>query len=125
MIASLPRSIEHRIPHANSYRHNGEHPRAVVYCSFLPDVPINRQYCAQQLENWKAGRHPTDQWIQPQSILSSSDMNGDDAGDTNDASAAALRTEREAQIEAVLSTPLARRLAGLDPWDERDCSEVE
>lgn len=56
---------DNRVPHANSYTHVGETPRSVVYCSFLPDVPINRTYVDQQLQNMRAGRQPTDQWITP------------------------------------------------------------
>lgn len=52
-----------RLPHANAYRHNGDLPRVVIYCSFLPDIPLNRSYVKCQLENWKRGRQPSDQWI--------------------------------------------------------------
>lgn len=55
---------DNRIPHANAYRHTGNMPRIVVYCSFLPDIPLNRKYAAMQLENWKKGRNPSDQWIE-------------------------------------------------------------
>ncbi|KAL7526116.1 hypothetical protein ACHAXR_001327, partial [Thalassiosira sp. AJA248-18] len=80
---------DNRTPHGNSYRNdpqptnssiadeeNGdENPssdtlgqsasRAVVYCSFLPDVPVNRSFVQRQLEDWKIQRAPRvgDRWI--------------------------------------------------------------
>ena len=56
---------DYRIPHANAYRHSGTEPRAVVYCSFLPDVPVNRRYVREQLKKWNLGQIPTDQWVHP------------------------------------------------------------
>lgn len=55
---------DYRLPHANAYRHDGCVPRAVLYCSFLPPVPLNRTYAQRQLERWRQGKTPTDQWIQ-------------------------------------------------------------
>lgn len=53
---------DNRIPHANAYRHDGSTPRSVVYCSFLPDVALNRQYINNQLQTFLAKRPVTDQW---------------------------------------------------------------
>ena len=53
---------DNRLPHANAYRHDGSQPRAVVYCSFLPPIALNRAYAQRQLQAWLAGRTPTDQW---------------------------------------------------------------
>ena len=53
---------DNRLPHANAYRHDGSSPRVVVYCSFLPDVERNRVYAKNQLNNWRTGRPPRDQW---------------------------------------------------------------
>jgi len=44
---------DYRIPHSNSYRNDTDIPREVVYCSFLPDVDINRKYVRCQLEDLK------------------------------------------------------------------------
>lgn len=51
-----------RIPHANSYKNTSDIARAVVYCSFLPDVEINRLYAEKQLEDYRKGNIPRDQW---------------------------------------------------------------
>jgi len=88
---------DNRIPHANAYRHDGKLPRCVVYCSFLPYVPINREYAAKQLENWKHGRQPTDQWI-----------------NTSDESCSDSALSYKEQINAL--DPLSSRLLGIDPW---------
>lgn len=55
-------AFDWRIPHANSARHVGEAPRQVSYCSFLPDVPVNRVYAQRQRERFVAGMQPDDQW---------------------------------------------------------------
>lgn len=55
--------FDNRIPHANSYRHLGSSPRIVIYCSFLPDVPINREYAKRQLQDYYKGNTPRDTWI--------------------------------------------------------------
>jgi hypothetical protein len=134
------------IPHANSYRHLGTIPRVVVYCSFLPDISLNRTYVAHQLENWKAGRYPSgDQWIHCPTV---SNSNLDDTSKThvvemmcdheivvthaetsNHDKTEVLITKMDRlechnnmncqRIVGILSSPLARRLAGWDPWDER------
>ena len=57
---------DQRIPHANSYRHDGKEARSVVYCSFLPNVEVNRVYVRKQLEKFRRGILPTDQWIETQ-----------------------------------------------------------
>ena len=54
---------DNRIPHANAYKNEGTSARAVIYCSFLPDVEINRDYVEKQLEDYRLGRIPRDQWI--------------------------------------------------------------
>lgn len=51
-----------RIPHANSYRHVGTTPREVVYTGFLPDVPMNRVYVAEQLRRYRLRLLPADHW---------------------------------------------------------------
>jgi len=56
---------DNRIPHGNSYRNDTDIPREVVYCSFLPDVDINRKFIRSQLEDWKRRRLPKegDRWV--------------------------------------------------------------
>ena len=68
---------DNRIPHGNAYRNDPVGlpcggadsimggSRAVVYCSFLPDVGANRSFVNRQLEDWRAGRTPSvgDRWI--------------------------------------------------------------
>jgi hypothetical protein len=91
---------DNRIPHANAYRHDGNMPRCVVYCSFLPDVAINLKYATDQLENWKQGRLPTDQWI------NQDNNNDDDKGEPMD--------NLQGKFDTL--TPLGRQLLALDSW---------
>jgi hypothetical protein len=94
---------DNRIPHANAYRHDGFTARAVVYCSFLPDVPLNRAYVQQQLRDYQQRRPPTgsDQW-------------GRDAENKNDH--LQLGDDGELASLEYPFTPLGRKLMGLDPW---------
>jgi len=90
--------FDNRIPHANAYRHNGTEPRAVVYCSFLPNVAINQPFVAQQLFKWKRGVPPNDQWINMEAPF----------GDVED---------RDVELaHPSWLTPLAKKLMGIDPW---------
>jgi hypothetical protein len=86
---------DNRIPHANAYRHYGNVPRAVVYCSFLPDVQLNREYVNNQLANWKAQRPPADTWIH---------VDDEDTGESMES------------MKNYTFTNLGRKLIGLDPW---------
>lgn len=87
---------DNRLPHANAYRHLGDTPRVVVYCSFLPDVEINRKYMQQQLDDFQNKRPPRDQW---------NNMNDDRLDDWKE------------QFQDYKFTPLGRRLMGMDPWE--------
>lgn len=87
---------ENRIPHANAYRNDSNDVRAVVYCSFLPNVKLNRDYVDQQLYKYKRRVPPTDQWIKT---------------DENDVEEADVEHVTEAHL-----SDLQRRLLGLDPW---------
>ena len=91
---------DYRIPHANAYQHTGTVPRAVVYASFLPDIAVNRQYAAQQLDNWQRGRNPADQWIH------STDDN------LVPAQEAILRFQEQTRN----LSQLGRRLLTIEPW---------
>lgn len=88
---------DNRTPHANAYRHTGRHPRAVVYCSFLPDVELNRRYVKKQLEDFLQGKPPRDQWNQM-------DQNRID--------------DNKAMFQNYAITPLGRKLLGMDAWDK-------
>ena len=108
---------DNRIPHGNSYRNDpppesdGENnsvlgssgSRAVVYCSFLPDVDINRKFIQRQLVDWKKRRPPRigDRWMKQEE-----DNAVDDASRVND-------TDRN--IESTL-TDLGKRLIGIASW---------
>lgn len=90
--------FDNRIPHANSYLHNGDNPRCVVYCSFLPDVPLNRDYATRQLAKWKRNDPPNDQWVGYQ--VASLEKDGSNE-----------QHENQSWL-----TPLARKLMYIDPW---------
>ena len=53
---------DNRIPHANSYRNDSDLARLVVYCSFLPDIEVNRKYVNNQLLAWNMRKPIRDQW---------------------------------------------------------------
>lgn len=105
---------DNRLPHGNSYRNDNSYDqtisstsplessgaRAVVYCSFLPDIPINRHFVERQLLDWELGRAPRvgDRWIKQD------EEEGDKADDL-----------RNNEMEPQLSD-LGRKLIGLDEW---------
>jgi len=114
---------DNRIPHGNSYR-NDPSPesvvnddgnnnsvlgtsgsRAVVYCSFLPDVDINRKFVQRQLVDWKERRPPRigDRWMKQEE---EDDNVVDDATQVND-------TDRNAESNL---TDLGKRLIGIVSW---------
>ncbi|CAJ1930076.1 unnamed protein product [Cylindrotheca closterium] len=84
-----------RIPHANAYLHNGTVPRAVVYCSFLPDIELNRVYVKEQLRKYYAKKPITDQW---------NGLHGQQSD------------EEESQQTNYQFSALGRKLMGIDPW---------
>jgi hypothetical protein len=92
-----------RIPHANAYRHDGTEPRAVVYCSFLPDIPLNRTFVRKQLWNWRHAVNPRDQWIRP-----------------SDSTAGKSDMVKIPAPEDVLHSALQRQLAGLYLEDDEE-----
>ena len=53
---------DYRIPHANARHNLAPHPRAVVYIGLLPAVPINERYAQRQLDKFRRGEVPSDQW---------------------------------------------------------------
>lgn len=86
---------DNRIPHANAYRHTGTAPRVVVYCSFLPDIELNRVYVKEQLRKYYANEPITDQW------------NGIDGRQSDE--------EEPGQNNYEFSA-LGRKLMGIDSW---------
>merc|ERR1711976_665564 len=67
---------DNRIPHANAYKNMSDQTRIVIYCSFLPDVGINREYAKKQLDDYLHGRIPRDQWIEKEEGTDGTDGNG-------------------------------------------------
>ncbi|KAL7509633.1 hypothetical protein ACHAXN_006575 [Cyclotella atomus] len=114
---------DNRIPHGNAYRNypidcnpdilnkvdcsdltvllQRSGARAVVYCSFLPDVDINRSFVEKQLVDWKLGRAPRvgDRWIKKDET---------EDGDKTDAVASGNTVDS--------LSDLGRKLLGLDEW---------
>ena len=95
---------DNRLPHANAYRNDSTEARAVVYCSFLPDVQLNRDYVHQQLYKYKRRIPPTDQWIKT-----------DENDVEKEKGTAHHDTERDVDEAANLSS-LCRKLLGLETW---------
>jgi len=115
---------DNRIPHANSYRNDPpvdsnddgtncdaasvmdalgtSGSRAVVYCSFLPDVDVNRRFVQRQLEDWKLQRAPRvgDRWIR---------QDDDDGKDYNDV----VGTDGTSRARL---NEVGKRLIGLVEW---------
>ena len=54
---------DYRIPHSNAKYNSGNEAREVIYIGFLPHVPLNERYAQQQLNDYKAGKNPSDQWV--------------------------------------------------------------
>ncbi|KAL7546247.1 hypothetical protein ACHAWF_009582, partial [Thalassiosira exigua] len=98
---------DNRIPHANAYRNDGREARAVVYCSFLPDIPVNRTFVERQLEDWRAGRVPRlgDRWMRREDEDERDDEGRGD-GSGKEASKATISELSE----------LGKRLIGLVEW---------
>jgi len=83
--------------------------RAVVYCSFLPDVEANRQFIWGQLQDWKMCRPPRvgDRWI---------DLDDADDGDERKHSdGSSMEANESARVERL--GELGRRLIGLEEWE--------
>jgi len=98
---------DNRIPHANAYMNNSDHSRIVVYCSFLPDIALNRDYVRKQLDDYQLGRIPRDQWIEKETEkrnLFQMDANQED-------------NHIEEQIDTdYVFTKLGKQLMMIDKW---------
>ena len=87
--------------------------RAVVYCSFLPDVDVNKVFVQRQLRDWVEQRPPRigDRWIRQNESISEKDNNN---------SFPAIKDEIQFNIDEMQSTrdltPLGKRLIGLVEW---------
>lgn len=53
---------DYRIPHANAQRNTTDVAREVVYIGILPGTAMNRIYAMRQLNMYREGDVPTDQW---------------------------------------------------------------
>ncbi len=96
--------------------------RAVVYCSFLPDVEVNRRFVARQLEDWRVKRPPRvgDRWIRQNDEAegtrrSSSSSDGDVNGYNE-----STREDDDADLNRMTDTSniseLGKSLLGLVEW---------
>ena len=83
---------DNRLPHSNAYKHTGSVPRSVIYCSFLPDVAVNRKYVESQLQDFLVQRKPGDQWIEESN------------------------KKEDEEVDMSSLNELSRRLLGIDPW---------
>jgi len=104
---------DNRVPHANAYRHDGVVPRSVVYCSFLPDIALNRMYVRRQLANWMEGRQPADPWIRPEKNRVD-EIAAAKCGDGRDHEACDLRFLGSGMSSL---NQLQRNLLGIVPWE--------
>mmetsp|Transcript_2367 Transcript_2367/g.3428 ORF Transcript_2367/g.3428 Transcript_2367/m.3428 type:complete len:488 (+) Transcript_2367:99-1562(+) len=127
---------DNRIPHANSYVHDGDEPRMVVYASFLPDVECNRMYVEKQLEDWRNWKRPRDMWIEVdddddkkkggKNSSSSNKCIGSDCGNKaknieDDEEKTHLKESKSDEEENIKMreeefTPIGRKIMGIDPW---------
>ena len=103
---------DNRIPHANSYKHHGPKPRIVVYCSFLPDIELNRRYVQKQLRDYQSGILPKDQW----NHINDGEDNQKEGKSKYDDAAASSSSEQAPSDHKYQFTDLGRKLIGLEPW---------
>lgn len=95
-----------RIPHANSYRNSTRTARQVVYCSFLPDIELNRRYIQHQLSAYRNNQPIRDQWNH---IPSGGDE--EKAGDCDETRHDTMTTTKHDNF-----TELGQKLMGIRPW---------
>lgn len=115
---------DNRIPHANSLHHLGLAAREAVFLGFLPAVPLNQSYASTQLEAFRAGVPPSDQWIEPTARglpPPETQPRNDEAGHESSSSriiGSANSQEVENPIAGVYEfSPLGRKLMAIDAWD--------
>lgn len=127
---------DNRIPHGNSFRNdpisvvdndvdvNNDNrfnndalsisgARAVVYCSFLPDVHVNRTFVSNQLLDWKLRRPPRmgDRWIRHHN------SDGGKSVNEKETTESAARGEKIDILETTQTlTKLGKQLIGLIDW---------
>lgn len=49
---------DNRLPHATCQKLAGSDTREVIYIGYLPDIPLNREYCQAQWTNLQKNIHP-------------------------------------------------------------------
>jgi hypothetical protein len=126
---------DNRIPHGNSFRNDPisvvdmdvnnvgncfnndalaqSGARAVVYCSFLPDVHVNRTFVSNQLLDWKLRRPPRmgDRWIRHHN------SDGGKSVNEKETTESAARGEKIDILETTQTlTKLGKQLIGLIDW---------
>lgn len=103
---------DNRVPHANSYRNDSNVTRAVVYCSFLPDIELNRRYVQNQLKTWMSGRPIRDQWnhIDEMDVGENQSLQSTTAGPTRE------KQQQQQLKQQYAFTELGMRLMGIQPW---------
>jgi len=96
--------------------------RAVVYCSFLPDVEVNRRFVARQLEDWKMKRPPRvgDRWIrqdnEAEGTIGSSNSDGNVDG--NNKSTGDDDEDLMEMTDTSNLSELGKKLLGLVEWPD-------
>ena len=108
---------DNRLPHANAYRHDGTEPRVVVYCSLLPPIALNRAYAQRQLERWKQGLNPTDQWTGSDNKDSANNNKQQPSNnETTNNETSASKSARKVQEPLARLPKLARQLLAAEEW---------
>ena len=118
-----------RIPHANSYQNKTNRPRQVVYCSFLPDIELNRSYVQNQLLAYQLNRPIRDQWnhIATTTIFPTNpSVHGNGKNENvNDGTHSANNNNQPARVQCddfrnnpsnATFTELGQKLMGMKPW---------
>jgi len=90
--------------------------RAVIYCSFLPDVQVSRTYVSNQLIDWKLRRPPRmgDRWIRQQQQHESDGGKSVDEKETPESAAGGEMMID--MLETQTLTKLGKQLIGLVDW---------
>ena len=95
--------------------------RAVIYCSFLPDVQVNRTYVSNQLIDWKLRRPPRmgDRWIRQQQQQQQQQHESDGGKSVDEKETPESAAGGKMMIDTVETqtlTKLGKQLIGLVDW---------
>ena len=111
---------DYRLPHANSYRNDCNIPRSVVYCSFLPNIPINRAYVENvQLPNYISRNSPSSKsttlWIKNSNSTNENHslIKKNDIVNETPSSESQLGSTEEEDFQF---SELGAKLMGIDRW---------